>query len=169
MFRLLLITFTLHALTACMVGTPADRVEVPDAGSGSNGSGEGRSELSVPEFLGALSKQKCDDAFTCMSTYPTSVGISFSDVFGESPQVCYAHAAERNDPAVVQTSAASGKIKYDSTSAKQCIAEITAPACATYWNSEPPYPEVCKRALVGTVPDGGTCAVDYECENPRST
>ena len=173
MSRLLLATISFLSLTACAVDAvpPDNDGEDGEDGKGDDGSeGDGRegSELTVPEYLAAFSMQKCDEAFECMSTFPANSPISFASLYGESESVCYARSAQYYDATAVAASIAAGLITFDGAAAAACISGITAPACGTFWIEGPRYPEACKAALAGHVPDGASCSIDFECENSRS-
>jgi len=132
-------------------------------GTGGGGGGGGGGGISAAEFLTAIAKKECDDAFTCKASFPTDAGITFEEAFGASAQVCYGQAAEYYDAAAVQAGITAGKIAFDGNAAKACVDGMGAPTCATYWDEGPNAPAACATALVGKVATGGACAIDFEC------
>ncbi len=104
----------------------------------------------------------------CMASFPTTNGVTFQDAFGATAQDCYAMSAMYNDPTKVQSEIDAGKIHYDGSAAATCVAGVTFPDCATYWQNGGNYPSACDTAMVGTVADGGACVVDFDCSNVQS-
>jgi hypothetical protein len=71
-------------------------------------------------------------------------------------------------PAVIESEISAGKIKYDATAAASCIAGVSFGDCAGFWLNGATTPASCATALVGTVPDGGACIVDFDCSSATS-
>jgi hypothetical protein len=139
----------------------------PGPGSGSDPGGGG-TPISATAFVQQVGMHDCDDAFTCMASFPAMTGETFADDFGASQSDCYAMAATYYDPAKVEADVTAGKITFDGQAAADCIAGIAAPTCSTYWTDGPDWPAACDRAMVGTVADGGACDIDFECASITS-
>src|SRR5690242_8229335 len=71
-------------------------------------------------------------------------------------------------PAQVKTEISAGKILYDGDAAAQCLAGITFGTCADFWQNGGSEPAACDTTLQGTIADGGSCVVDYDCQNVQS-
>ena len=157
-------------LSACSASTSGGGG--PGSGSGGkgdgSGSGNGSGGLTPADFLTKLGMVDCDQAFTCKSTFPTNMGVTFEQAWGASQSACYADESPADYLAKVGSEIAAGKIHYDAGAAAACLAGITAPNCATLWTNGPSYPSTCGTALAGTVADGGACVVDYDCSNLMS-
>jgi hypothetical protein len=125
------------------------------------------SGMELGAFLTALGHQECDDAFTCMSTWPTAENGPFAEAWGASATECYSGAAEYYDESAISAAVASGKLTYDGDAAEECIAGIPAPVCTSYWTSDS-WPDSCYDALYGDTADGGTCTTDFECSGDTS-
>lgn len=177
MTRLLLATISFLSLAACTVDAVTDGGDDgggDDGGDGGDDGGDmggdrGGNKLTVPEYMSALARKKCDDAFTCMATFPSDSPIAFSSVYGETAAVCYARAAAYHDPAAVAASIAAGRIAFDGVAAATCVAGFGEPACGTHWTSGPAFPAACDAALAGKVADGESCEIDFDCANRRSS
>lgn len=119
--------------------------------------------MTAAEYLTALGKKDCDDAFTCQANFPTDAGVTFTEAFGATAMACYGEAAQYYNATAVQAAITAGKIAFDGTAAKACVDSFMAPACATYWTQGPDFATACDTAMVGKVATGATCAVDFEC------
>jgi hypothetical protein len=115
-----------------------------------------------------MGMKDCDEAFACKASFPTTTGETFDQAFGANAQACYADAAGYYMPQTLQSEIDAGKIHYDGVAAADCVAGITYPDCATYWQSGGNYPASCDMAMVGTIADGGACVVDFDCSNVMS-
>lgn len=114
-------------------------------------------------FLTAIGNKDCDDAFTCMASFPTDAGVTFTEAFGADKNACYADAAQYYDANAVQAAITAGKIAYDGNAAKACVDGFKAPTCGTYWAEGPDYAAACGTAMVGKVAAGAACTIDFEC------
>ena len=119
--------------------------------------------MTAAEYLTAMGKKDCDDAFTCKANFPTDAGVTFAEAFGATAMACYMDAAQYYNATAVQAAITAGKIAFDGTAAKACVDSFKAPTCTTYWTQGPDFATACDTAMVGKVATGGTCAVDFEC------
>jgi hypothetical protein len=119
--------------------------------------------MTAAEYLTALGKKDCDDAFTCKASFPTDAGVTFDEAFGATAMACYTDAAQYYNATAVQAAITAGKIAFDGTAAKACVDGFTAPTCSTYWTQGPDFATACDTAMVGKVATGATCAIDFEC------
>ena len=125
--------------------------------------------MTATQFLQQQDQKFCDEAFTCMSTFPaTATTGTFADNFGSSSAQCQSDSAMYEMPAQVEAEITAGKIHYDASAAAACVAGITFGACADFWANGPTEPAACDTAMVGTVADGGACVVDFDCSNVMS-
>ena len=145
-----------------LAGCGAQIANGGDAGGGPGGKGDGTS-LTPSSFLTKLGDNECDEAFMCRASFPATSNHHFEDDWGSTTDECYAGAADYFMPAGVEASVAAGKIKFDASAAKSCLAGIDYGSCSHFWKQGPDYPSACGSALVGTVPEGGDCASDFEC------
>ena len=137
-------------------------------GSGGGGGGGSGGGMTATQYLTQLDQKFCDEAFTCQASFPATAGETFADDFGASASECVADGVAYDMPDVVETEITAGKIHFDASAAASCIAGITYASCTTFWADTDTYPASCDTALVGTVADGGTCVVDYDCSNLES-
>ena len=121
--------------------------------------------MTATEYITQYETKFCGEAFTCMSSYPTTTGSTFADEFGASTQDCLSIALGYDMPSTVESEITAGKIQYDGSAAASCIAGITFGACSDFWTNGPDLPTACDTALVGTVADGGSCVVDFDCSS----
>jgi len=134
-----------------------------------DGGGSGGGELRAGDFLVELGVVQCDHAFLCRTDFPADVGVTFEEAVGNSAPDCYADANLSLMPAEVEASVAAGRIEYDALAAAGCLAGITfAPTCPEYWQSGPQFPAVCGQSLIGTIEDGGSCTIDFDCRGQTS-
>jgi hypothetical protein len=125
--------------------------------------------LVASDFLGQLGVVQCDHAFTCRAEFPDNTGTTFEEAIGNVPADCYADANAFYMPAAVDASITAGRITYDAIAAASCLAGITFPAaCSQYWQDGPSFPMSCDVSFVGTIPDGGTCTIDFDCTGVTS-
>lgn len=164
-------------VAACAGTSPPPSSGNPPGGdpgnNGSNGSGSGSDPggggMTATQYITQIETKYCAEAFTCMSSFPTSTGDTFADEFGASAQACETDSATYEMPAMVESEITAGKIHYDAAAAAQCVAGITAPAaCSDFWTNGLDYPAACDTAMVGTIADGGACVVDFDCSNVQS-
>lgn len=131
------------------------------SGSGSGG-GSGGGALTATAFLGQISQKFCDEAFTCQASFPTDVGVTFADAFGASAAECVSASAAYDAP--VEARVAAGTIQFNAADAATCVGGIAFGTCTEFWTQGPTtVPPACATALVGTLADGATCVIDYEC------
>ena len=57
-----------------------------------------------------------------------------------------------------------GRVKYHADKVQACLDEVAGNGCAQLTQREPPS---CEAALEGTVPQGGDCTLDAECEGEQ--
>ncbi|MEP6861589.1 MAG: hypothetical protein ABJE66_13265 [Deltaproteobacteria bacterium] len=134
-------------------------------GSGS-GSGSGSAAMTATDFVGALDRGGCDEAFTCKSSYPSNAPVSFAEQFGSSNQQCYDLSVAYEQYSTINSEIAAGNITWNPTDAATCLATLTYPSsCATYWNNGATYPNACKTALQGHASNGSACLVDWDCSD----
>ena len=119
--------------------------------------------MTVGEFLTAMGKSECDDAFACKANFPADEGVTFADAFGATVNACYTDAASYYNATAIQASIAAGKIAFDGTAAKACVDGFKAPTCTTYWTEGPDLPVACDTAMVGKLATGAACTIDFEC------
>jgi hypothetical protein len=119
--------------------------------------------MTAAEFLTAMGKKDCDDAFTCKANFPTDAGVTFPEAFGADVNACYTDAASYYNATAVQAAITAGKIAFDGTAAKACVDGFKAPTCTTYWTAGPDFVAACDTAMVGKVATGGACTIDFEC------
>ena len=119
--------------------------------------------MAVSEFLTALGKKDCDDAFACKANFPTDQGVTFAEAFGASTNECYMDAATYYNASSISASITAGKIIYTAADAKSCVESLKAPTCSTYWTAGPDFSDKCDTALVGKVATGAACTNDFEC------
>jgi hypothetical protein len=137
------------------------------SGSGSgDGGGGGTTQMTATKFLEGIGTKYCDQAFSCRTSFPTDWGVTFQQVFGNSAQECIADVL--TEAPQIETKINAGKILFDAQAATQCLAGITVGTCQQFWNEGPDFPAVCDQALVGTVANGGTCDIDWECQSLQS-
>ena len=136
-------------------------------GDGSGGGGGGGS-ITVAQFLTQTATKYCNQAFTCMSSFPTDAGITFAEAFGASAAECIADSEAYYPAATVEARIAAGTITWNATDAAACVAGITFGTCEQFWQQGPNMPAACDTALVGKVADGGACVIDLECTNLQS-
>lgn len=105
----------------------------------------------------------CDAAFACRSNFPSSA-TEFQTDFGTSAADCYQLAASADLPAVVDADAASSAIHFDPVEAATCLAGLGYD-CSTFWQDGPTGQTPCEAAILGTIPDGGTCNTAWECSS----
>jgi hypothetical protein len=71
--------------------------------------------------------------------------------------------------ASIAGSITAGRELYVESAAEACLAGMSAPAtCDLFWTTGMVEPATCLEALKGTVNDGETCAVDFDCLNDDS-
>jgi hypothetical protein len=122
--------------------------------------------MTATDFVGALDHGGCDEAFTCMSSYPNNAPNTFASEYGSSNAQCYDLSVAYENYSVINSEIAAGKITWNPTDAATCLAGLTYPSsCSTYWNNGPNYPAACKTALVGKAADGSACLVDWDCSD----
>ncbi len=138
--------FFVFALAAC-------------GGGGGDGGGGG---AAAAAFAEDQIRDFCDKGFECMSSFPQDMGFEFEDFFGASSAECFANfGPDGTDKADLQASVDAGRVIFDSADASVCANELQTASCDQFWNDDAP-PE-CDTALTGTVADGGTCTIDFDC------
>jgi hypothetical protein len=164
--------FGLTLIAACAADAPPGKGGNPGGGNpggGDPGGGNpGGGSMTATEFVAAMGKHDCDDAFTCKANFPTTQGTTFEQAFGASASACYTDAAGYYNAPAIEAAISKGTIVYDGAAAASCIAGIPAPNCATYWTAEPNWPASCDTAMVGKTADGGACTVDFECSSAQA-
>ncbi len=119
--------------------------------------------VTASAVLDRIATTECDQAFTCMASFPTELG-AFADIFGASVEECYPLNAEYWNADDVEAAIAGGTITFDQAAADECMAgAITAAVCTTFWDEGPGVPDACWGAFAGTVATGGACTLDFEC------
>lgn len=124
--------------------------------------------MTPAEFLTAMGRKDCDDAFACKANFPTDAGVTFAEAFGADANACYADAAQYYDANAVQASITAGKITFSGSAAKACVDGFKAPTCSTYWTQGPDFAAACETAMVGKVATGGACTNDFECASSEN-
>ncbi len=138
------------------------------SGSGSGGGGGNVDTSGVANFLHEIGKKYCDQAFTCKASFPTDAGVTFDQAFGTSAMQCYTDSDAANDTPTIVAQINGGTITWNQADATACLAGLTFPACAQFWQQGGNEPAACGTALVGHVADGGACVSSYECTNLMS-
>jgi hypothetical protein len=166
----ILISFAITACAADMPGGGPDPGNTNNDGTdddpGPGGPGPGGGGASAAQVLEMISNTECDQAHACMATFPTDAGVSFADIFGNTPAECYPLNAEYWNAAAVEAAIAGGTITFDQAAADACMAGTVAePVCSTFWNEGPAIPDACWDAFAGTVQQGGACQIDFECSD----
>jgi hypothetical protein len=163
-----LLNITIGVLCVGCVSDPPP-ASSPDAPGGGGGDGGGGSSTAT-QFIMALDAKDCDEAFSCMSTFvPDTVGDTFADEWGDSPEACKSDPDDAADDAVVETEIKAGKIVFNPDLVQTCLAGISYASCAVFWSPDSSYPDVCYQALYGLVADGGACVTDWDCEGTDTT
>jgi len=123
----------------------------PDAGSALTGS----------QFVGQYDVVYCNAAFACAASFPGSA-FEFTVDFGTSTSQCVQLAQQYDVPATIDADIASGLIDFDPTLGTACLAGLGYD-CATLWQQGLTNQATCAAAMIGKVPDGGACHVDWDC------
>lgn len=177
----------LSLVTACVPGAPSgsgpggasqpgqpggdgdDDPTGPGSDQGSDDPGQPGGAITATDFLEGMAQGDCQEAFTCMSTFPADAGATFADYFGSSPDQCVQYAEEYYQPDVVEQEIQAGNINFDGDAAAECLDGLQYPTdCNAYWQQGAEYPAACDTAMSGNVEDGGQCTVDFDCANPES-
>jgi hypothetical protein len=114
-------------------------------------------------FLHEAGVKQCDEAYKCESSYPGTQS-QFETDWGTSQTNCYDVLDAYYAVTAVQAEVDAGKSVFDASSAAQCLAGITYGSCSTFWQNGAVFPTVCDNVFTGTVPKGGACVVDEDCQ-----
>jgi hypothetical protein len=117
--------------------------------------------LTGSQFVAGYDMVTCNAAFACAASFP-GTAAQFAFDFGTSLSSCYALAQQDDSPSVIDADVASGEIHFDAAKAAACLAGVGYD-CATFWPQGLTDQATCSTAMVGSVPDGGACHVDWDC------
>jgi len=134
-----------------------------------NPSPDGATDSITPQaFIEQLITAECTHAFSCMSQYPTTTGMTFADDWGMSQSDCLATDDDYVARDQIATAITAGKITWDPASATTCLGNLAFPAsCVDFFNTYD-FPGACDDALSGNVADGGACTTSGECSGDMS-
>jgi hypothetical protein len=148
----------------------ADRCELPGTSFDAAASADARivdaahddaPGLSAATVITDYDMAECAGAFACESSYPGSMNEFTSD-WGATVGDCDTNAAEIDAPTVIAADVASGEIHFDPTAGASCIAAL-GHDCSTFWSDGPTGQTPCETAIVGTIADGSSCHIDWDC------
>jgi len=158
-------------LLLLVVGCTADvtittpRPEIPvGEGDGSGGSGE-QTSITPTSYLEQIAKIQCDQAYHCRDSFPADAGYVFEDVWSTSPEACVQSLLAQWQPMQIETEIAKDRIRFDGAAALACLSGVTFAACTDYWSRGIEWAEPCYHVVIGMVPNGGTCEIDYDCKS----
>jgi hypothetical protein len=121
---------------------------------GSFSSPSSSSPIALADAPGALAQSFCDAEKTCSPFY---YNIAYANTD------CTASLTKQFQQATfdqIQTAIDAKTVKYDGELARQCATALSAGSCSNLDNNSP---DVCQKALAGTIPTGGDCNIDAEC------
>ncbi|HEY1535224.1 MAG TPA: hypothetical protein VGF76_14450, partial [Polyangiaceae bacterium] len=122
-------------------------------GGSSSSPGE-TSAISLADAPGELAQAFCAAEKACSPFY-YSIGFANTD--------CTASLTQQFQQATfdqIQAAIDAKTVSYDGDSARQCVTALSSGSCANLDNNSP---DVCQKALAGTVATGGDCNIDAEC------
>ncbi len=136
----------------------------PDGGGGSaDASFDGASALTASQMVVKYDANTCAAAFACKSNYP-GTNSQFTQYFGNSQSDCVTQAAAYDVPATIDGDVTAGVIHFDPVQGAACVAGLGY-QCGTFWNTGPTGDATCQAAIMGTIADGATCKVDWDCSS----
>ncbi|HEX7450645.1 MAG TPA: hypothetical protein VF294_00090 [Polyangiaceae bacterium] len=121
---------------------------------GSSSSPSDSSPIALADAPRELAKAFCAAEKDCSPFY-YSIGFANTD--------CTASLTKQFQQATfdqIQTAIDAKTVKYDGGLARECATALSAGSCGTLDNNSP---DVCQKALAGTVAMGGDCNIDAEC------
>lgn len=150
---------------ACVADVNGVHQESNDTDNGGNGSASEDTNISPAGYLERIATIHCDEAFMCREAFPPDRGYTFEDQWGSEQAACQQRLLDQWNPRLIETEIAKGRVKYDGTAARACLDGVTFAACPDYWNRGIEWAEACYQVLVGQVPAGGQCDIDYSCSS----
>jgi hypothetical protein len=114
-------------------------------------------------YLESIAQIYCDQSFQCRTSFPTDLGYTFEAQWGTSISECTAGLLDAWAPVSIETEIAKGRVVFDGAAAVDCLNGVTFAACPEYWNRGIEWAESCYHVMVGRVPSGGACELDYAC------
>jgi hypothetical protein len=120
-------------------------------------------DLPPAEALERVVEMTCNQAHDCRASFPLGEQF-FTQIFGASVEACIPLLRDEFRFEATLAAIDAGRILYDGADASACLEWASERTCDELWNgSDETEPTSCQNAFVGTVAEGGTCAVDMEC------
>jgi hypothetical protein len=142
-------------------GTELDAAVRTDAAKADAARGDAVPALTAADVIAAYDMDECTGAFACESSYPYSQS-DFTSYWGATISDCDMNAAAYDSPSVIVADVTSGEIHFNPVSGASCIAGLGY-ACSTFWTDGPTGQTPCEAAIAGTIADGGSCHIDWDC------
>lgn len=121
-----------------------------------------QSTISPSGYLTSIAQIHCEQAFSCRATYPFDA-LSFETAWGTSVTECIADLVAGWDANAIEAEIAKGRAEFDGTAAVACLGGVAFAACTEHWDGGIQWADACYHVIVGNVPAGGTCDIDYAC------
>lgn len=129
--------------------------------------------VTLQQAMSDRNRMLCERAFHCMAEFSSTIA-DFPTLFGADESACndritkligLYETAEKNGTVVVAID------KY--VTCTQKIDQIfSGQACDMFWQTlesdDLPVPPECEMAIVGQIPDGGSCTLNEECMGQNS-
>ncbi len=114
------------------------------------------------QAMRAISVRTCRKAHLCRDSYPYDLVHPFAAAFGDTPQECEdEHTISDERLALLETSLAAGRIRYDPALAADCHAALWAAECRSFWQEA--GGAACADMVRGTLEPGAACRDNWEC------
>jgi hypothetical protein len=154
---------TLLVMTACVADVGGVHQESQDGEDG-NGKGSASDPTTTPTgYLEKIAGIYCEESFTCRASFPPDRGYTFEAQWGNTDAECRQKLITAWNPPEIEREIAKGRVTYDSGAARSCLDGVTFGSCPDYWSRGIEWAEACYHVLVGSVPSGGQCDIDYSC------
>ena len=149
-------------MTACVADVSGVH-QASEDGDDVGGNGSANTATTPSAYLEQIAGIYCQEAFTCRSTFPPDRGYTFEAQWGNSDAECRQKLLDGWNPPEIEREIAKGRVTYDGGAARACLDGVTFAECPAWWDRGIEWADACYHVLVGQVPAGGQCDIDYSC------
>lgn len=154
----------LLAMTACVADVSGVQQGAQDGEEpGSSETTSDETAITPTGYLQKIAGIYCEESFTCRASFPPDRGYTFEAQWGNTDPECRQRLLDGWNPAEIETEIAKGRVTFDGGAARACLDGVAFGSCPDYWARGIEWAEPCYKVLVGSVPKGGQCDIDYSC------